>query len=84
MSEAAFITKKLQHSGSCTGVFWRGDPTTGAPAPTGDNWPRNGSLLKGYGPYFVKGENWMKVTEIQQAGTKSFVSVPGISASIRN
>jgi hypothetical protein len=59
-----------------TGVYWRGDPNTGARAPTNDNWPRNGALLKGSGPFLVKGENWFKVTEIQQAGTEGFKPVP--------
>jgi hypothetical protein len=70
------ITKKLQHSGSWTGVYWRGDPRTGAPAPSNANWPRNGAVLKGTGPYFVKGGNWMKVTQVQQAGASGFVAVP--------
>ena len=93
------ITLKLQYSGCWKGVRWRGDPNTGARAPTNDNWPRNGgiknlysvllvnfddcflfllitALLKGSGPYFLKGENWFKVTEIQQAGTSGFKPVP--------
>ena len=66
----------VKHSGSWTGVYWRGDPNTGARPPSNDNWPRNGSLLKGYGPFVVKGEEWFKVIEIQQTGTNGFKPVP--------
>eukprot|EP01038_Epipyxis_sp_PR26KG_P010775 gene10775-14468_t len=66
----------LRHPGTCSGMFWRGDPTTKKSPPTNDNWPRNGALLKGSGPHVVAGENYFKVFEIQQAGTKSFVPVP--------
>lgn len=58
------------------GVYWRGSPETGKSAPSNDNWPRNGALLKGTGPHFIKGENWMKVTEIQQAKESQFKKVP--------
>ena len=57
-------------------MYWRGDPHTGKSAPTNDNWPRNGSVLKGEGPYLVRGENWLKVAEIKQAGSDSFKKVP--------
>jgi hypothetical protein len=58
------------------GMFWRGDPATKASPPTSDNWPRNGALLQGTGPVVVNGEKYFKVSAIQQAGTKEFVSVP--------
>ena len=48
----------------------------GSRPPTNDNWPRNGAILKGFGPIEVNGESWMKVTEIQQAGTTGFKAVP--------
>jgi hypothetical protein len=57
-------------------MFWRGDPATKASPPTSDNWPRNGALLQGTGPVVVNGEKYFKVSAIQQAGTKEFVSVP--------
>jgi hypothetical protein len=57
-------------------MFWRGDPFTGASAPSNDNWPRNGALLKGYGPFDAKGEKYFKVVAVQQAGTSGFVDVP--------
>jgi hypothetical protein len=31
--------------------------------------------LKGYGPINAKGEDWMEVIEIQQAGTQGFKPV---------
>lgn len=57
-------------------MFWRGDPFTNLSPPTNDNWPRNGALLRGFGPYQVKGENYFKVTAIQQANTQGFKPVP--------
>ena len=45
-----------------TSVYWRGDPNTKKAAPTSDNWPRNGALLKGTGPHNINGEDWMKDT----------------------
>ena len=57
-------------------MFWRGDPNTGSAAPSNPAWPRNGAILKGLGPYEIKGEQWMKVIEYQQAGTTGFVPVP--------
>eukprot|EP00976_Prorocentrum_cordatum_P037579 763676-Prorocentrum_minimum.AAC.4 len=41
-----------------------------------NNWPRNGSLLKGT-VYNKGGEQWLKVTEIQQSGTQGFENVDG-------
>jgi hypothetical protein len=57
------------------GVFWRGDPKSRKSPPSNDNWPRNGALLKGTGPHSINGEDWFKVTEIQQAGTTGFKPV---------
>lgn len=57
-------------------MFWRGDPNTKAQPPSNDNWPRNGALLEGTGPYVVGGEAYFKVTAIQQAGKKGFLPVP--------
>ena len=70
------IVLKLQHPGTCTGMYWRGDPVTKASPPTNDNWPKNGALLKGAGPIVVGGEKYFKVFEIQQAGTAEFKKVP--------
>lgn len=57
-------------------MYWRGDPFTGKGAPSNDNWPRNGALLRGTGPYEVRGEKYFKVSSFQQAGSTEFVSVP--------
>jgi len=57
-------------------MYWRGDPVTKAPPPSNDNWPRNGALLQGTGPILVNGEEYFKVSAIQQAGATEFVSVP--------
>ncbi len=58
------------------GMFWRGDPYSGKSAPSNDNWPRNGALLRGTGPYDVRGEKYFKVNAVQQAGTSGFTNVP--------
>ena len=57
-------------------MYWRGDPSSSSRPPSNDNWPRNGAILKGTGPHHIKGENWMCVKEIQQAGTTGFKPVP--------
>lgn len=75
MSEKDIITLRMQHPGSCTGMFWRGNPNTGARAPTDDNWPRNGALLKGT-RHEVNGEPWFEVFEIKNAGRVEFEPVP--------
>lgn len=57
-------------------MFWRGDPTTGAPPPNASaNWPRNGALLKGV-VHTVKGEPHLKVYECKQKGESDFKPVP--------
>ena len=41
---------KLQHPGSCSGMFWRDDPRKGVKKTTqigGNDWPRNGAILNG-------------------------------------
>jgi hypothetical protein len=57
-------------------MYWRGDPFTNGKPPSNDNWPRNGSLLRGKGPYTANGEAYFKVSAFQQAGTSGFVDVP--------
>ena len=76
MDQSAEKTLKLQHPGTCTGMFWRGDPFSNASAPTNDNWPRNGALLRGFGPFPTPKGNFFKVTSFQQAGTSGFQPVP--------
>mmetsp|Transcript_8097 Transcript_8097/g.13467 ORF Transcript_8097/g.13467 Transcript_8097/m.13467 type:complete len:96 (+) Transcript_8097:49-336(+) len=75
MSNAEAVVMMLQHPGSCSGMFWRGDPESGKAPPTNDNWPRNGAILQGTGPHRFGNENFMKVTAIQQAGKKGFLPV---------
>mmetsp|Transcript_26712 Transcript_26712/g.44654 ORF Transcript_26712/g.44654 Transcript_26712/m.44654 type:complete len:127 (+) Transcript_26712:155-535(+) len=67
---------RLQHPGSCSGMFWRGDPETGARPPSNDNWPKNGAILQGTGPHWVKGVAYFKVSALQQAGKKGFKKIP--------
>lgn len=57
-------------------MFWRGDPYTNARPPDSNNWPRNGALLRGTGPYVVNGIEYFKVSAIQQAGKVGFKAVP--------
>lgn len=61
------IFKLAVSSGGCTGVFWRGDPNTGARAPDNSDWPRNGALLKGI-LHTVKGKEHLQVLEQVPAG----------------
>ena len=56
--------------------YLRGDPFTGKRAPTTENWPRNGAVLRGWGPYSAKGENWMRVKDVKQKGEADFKTVP--------
>lgn len=59
---------KLQHPGSCTGMFWRKNPVENE--AKGDqignkDWPKNGAIL--YGEKLnVKGEDWLKVSKWRQ------------------
>ena len=41
------VFKLAVSSGGCSGVYWRGDPYTGASPPDNSDWPRNGALLRG-------------------------------------
>jgi hypothetical protein len=56
-------------------MFWRGDPATRAAPPSNNNWPRNGALLRGV-VVEVNSKQWLKVSEIQQAGKTGFQPVP--------
>lgn len=67
---------KLQHPGTCTGMFWRGDPRSSGSAPSGE-WPRNGSILHGHVHKDVGGDDWLQVTEWSQAGKTSLSKAPG-------
>eukprot|EP00607_Mallomonas_marina_P009828 CAMPEP_0182418778 /NCGR_PEP_ID=MMETSP1167-20130531/3158_1 /TAXON_ID=2988 /ORGANISM="Mallomonas Sp, Strain CCMP3275" /LENGTH=126 /DNA_ID=CAMNT_0024593165 /DNA_START=129 /DNA_END=509 /DNA_ORIENTATION=+ len=67
-------TYKLQHPGTCTGMFWRGDPRGGNTPQKGNaSWPRNGSVLKGK-VYDMPGMKWLEVESWKQAGSSTWVT----------
>ena len=54
---------------------WRGNPVTKARPPDNNNWPRNGSILKGIPETLPSGEKWLHCTEIKQAGSDEFLKL---------
>jgi len=75
MDSDKILTFRMQHPGTCTGMFWRGDPIKKLSPPSNDNWPRNGAVLKGT-VHRVGDMDWLKVTECQNSGESSFSKVP--------
>ena len=81
MENAILRVFKLQHAGTCTGMFWRRNPLKGK-STFGENpeWPRNGALLKGIIHDFAEkpehSQHWLEVKEYQQAGTSTWVGTP--------
>ena len=79
--EAALRVFRMQHAGTCTGMYWRRNPTKGK-STFGDNpeWPRNGALLKGIVHEFPeKPEDsllWLEVKAYQQEGKQDWVNTP--------
>lgn len=79
--EATFT---LRHPGTCSGMFWRGDPRSGAKVPSGvPDWPRNGAKLRGVvmelppGSSLPEGNSkWLEVKSYAQAGSSAFQPVP--------
>ncbi|KAJ0390399.1 hypothetical protein P43SY_011918 [Pythium insidiosum] len=66
---------KLQHPGSCSGMFWRQDPRPNAVKGKqvgGAEWPRNGSILIGE-EHDVGGVKYLEVASWKQAGGGSFI-----------
>eukprot|EP00122_Pirum_gemmata_P009766 Pgem_evm1s9013 len=64
----------LKHPGSCTGMFWRGNPDSkGKEKQSGNKeWPRNGSLLKG--KIHEKSDmKWLEITSWKQANKEVWV-----------
>jgi hypothetical protein len=59
---------KVSH-GSCSGVWWRGDPRTGKGPPNNKRWPKNGALLKGE-VVVVSGQKHLRVVEQLPKGKK--------------
>ena len=45
---------------------------TKARPPNNENWPKNGSILKGVAHQVGK-EKWLHCTEIKQSGTSTFL-----------
>lgn len=62
----------------CTGMFWRSDPTVGAPkVESNDNWPRDGARLRGRVIEDAKGDKWLLVEQVRQAGSDtSWIDAP--------
>ena len=54
---------------------WRGNPSTRKSPPNNDNWPRNGSILKGV-KHVVANADWLHCTEIKQSGSSDFIKLP--------
>ncbi|GLD96175.1 hypothetical protein PINS_up004853 [Pythium insidiosum] len=66
---------KLQHPGSCSGMFWRQDPRPNATKVKqigGAEWPRNGSILVGE-EHDVNGVKYLEVSSWKPAGASSFI-----------
>ena len=71
----------MKHPGSCSGMYWRADPTKGKSSFAGPpDWPRNGAVLKGdVEEYADKPEGslkWLKVSEFKQAGSTEWIPTP--------
>eukprot|EP00053_Salpingoeca_punica_P002867 m.39924 g.39924 ORF g.39924 m.39924 type:complete len:97 (+) comp11823_c0_seq1:52-342(+) len=74
------ITFKLQHPGTCTGMFWRTDPRPGQTPVSqlgGADWPRNGSLLHGY-VHTLPDMKWLQVTKWRPVGTAVWIVGQGL------
>ena len=68
-------TYKLQHPGTCSGMFWRGDPRPNAVKVKqigNDSWPRNGSLLKGT-VHELPDMKWLEVTSWKQVNSDKWI-----------
>ena len=79
--DSSLKTFKMQHAGSCTGMYWRGDPREGRKTSAGPpDWPRNGSILKGKVHSFEdKPEDsqlWLEVAEYKQSGSDKWEPTP--------
>ena len=57
----------LKRRPGCTGMFWRQDPSPGAPRLAGNaDWPRDGAHLKGRVFTDAKGQAWLVASHVQQ------------------
>lgn len=59
----------------CTGMFWRSDPTGKTSLGSNNHWPRDGASLRGT-VVQAKGEKWLLVRYVKQAGKKDWKSAP--------
>jgi len=75
-SGAPTVFKLAVSTGGCSGVFWRGNPTTGAGPANNADWPRNGALLKGI-VHIVAGAHHLEVSEQVPAGGSAWQPVGG-------
>ena len=78
MADSQIKIYELRHPGSCTGMFWRANPFKPESQEGNEDWPRNGSILKGYPRGATEGAPasppaWLEVVEWQQAGSKSSI-----------
>mmetsp|Transcript_23306 Transcript_23306/g.65454 ORF Transcript_23306/g.65454 Transcript_23306/m.65454 type:complete len:91 (-) Transcript_23306:96-368(-) len=70
---------KLQHPGSCTGMFWRNHPGNVAESKSGgDDWPRNGSLLRGTVHEEFGDMKWLSVSSWKQSGASEWIESSGL------
>jgi hypothetical protein len=63
----------LRHPGSCSGMFWRGDPTGTIPKSSKlPDWPRNGAKLLGivrnYDRKYENTNKWLEVLAYYPGG----------------
>jgi hypothetical protein len=63
----------------CTGMFWRSDPTGKTPLASNNDWPRDDALLRGQVVH-AKGEKWLLVQEVKQAGKGQWKKTPAGAA----
>ena len=74
MADMQIKTYELKHPGGCTGMFWRSNPFNSEVQEGNADWPRNGSILRGYphGKAEIAPASppvWLQVVEWQQAGS---------------
>lgn len=78
LSEDIQEVSLLKQRPGCTGMFWRGDPTGQKKLASNNDWPRDGSKLRGK-VVEVDGAKWLLATEVQQEG-KGWVAAPAGAA----
>lgn len=71
---------KKRHAG-CTGMFWRADPTGATKLASNNDWPRDGSMVRGVTVAAAKdGAPWLLVSHVRQAGQQEWVRAPAGAA----